>query len=414
MTSPLYLLAVVRMCTATAAVSGSHMCDTVNKSPDQYCQDYCTGKCSFYNISAGDSGSPLNQTLYRLTPQNVRGIANHNTGDVAGDVGFILANRRKALECLNNQTSRGCFLDNSSANIYGAFDVEIDGQFGPYLQCNPEFQNASKPFECWQKCDTPPNCTNTSGYNSWVNGTSGWAGPACFCPSCAHCSKAVGRAPNPYTWHGHVPKGWPKQCYSFDEVKGDKCFSGDLWKTFSSQSLASVLELVCDACDYRSPCVAFSVRYSQNKYVAKVFSKVQHNSSAGNSCISGTWGDHWGGSVGVAIGGIWYSTPTAGMCPPGGNLGVNGCTWRYTGPERYYDNDCVDDRVDIVVEKHGKLCFDTCVEPKNKSSLCYLTCYQATLEGDPLHNITAMKPEAITEPWRRAFLPMKDGGCPKL
>ena len=44
-------------------------------------------------------------------------------------------------------STQGCFLANTTDNIYAAFDVEIDGKIGPYYQCNPLYQNASNPFE---------------------------------------------------------------------------------------------------------------------------------------------------------------------------------------------------------------------------------------------------------------------------
>lgn len=146
------LVACIGVCNATDHWENSVQptCD-LTQSPAKYCQDYCTGSCNFHNKSLGETGAPTNMTLYRLTPKNVLGIANHNTGDVPGDVGFVLANRRKVLECLQNETSRGCFLDNSTDNIYGAFDIEINGEIGPYFQCNPLYQNASNPFQCWQK-----------------------------------------------------------------------------------------------------------------------------------------------------------------------------------------------------------------------------------------------------------------------
>ena len=60
----------------------------------------------FIRVHVGDTGAPTNMTLYRVTPRHVRDLGNHNTGDAPGDVGFILENRRKVLECLHNQTSK--------------------------------------------------------------------------------------------------------------------------------------------------------------------------------------------------------------------------------------------------------------------------------------------------------------------
>lgn len=275
--------------------------------------------------------------------------------------------------------------------------------------------------------ESPPDCHNESGYDSWINGTDGWAGVNCFCETCDRCNKSVGRAPNPYTFHGHIPKGWPRQCYAFDNVDEKRvavstshhrgtCLEGAVWKTINGQNLASVLEEICNLCDYNSPCEAFTVI---NGTSAKIFTNVTRNYTAakGGTCVSGTWGDHWGGSVGIPIGGLWYSTPSEGLCRPGDALGDNGCTWRYRNtetPGKYYNSGCVDERVDAAVEVHGQSCFSGCSQPTNKTSLCYSECYAATLEGDPMHNITAMKVQQVTKPWKDAFLPETKGGCPEV
>jgi len=247
-----------------------------------------------------------------------------------------------------------------------------------------------------------------------VNGTSGWAGPSCFCDTCPRCGKSVGRAPNPYTYHGHVPHGWPKQCYSFDALPdANTCLQGKVWKTVTGQNEASTLEAVCNLCDDDSPCEGFTVI---NTTMALVYSKIHANftASGGTTCISGTWGNHWGGSVGVAVGGLWYSTTSSGLCRKGTTLGHEGCTWRYTAPARYYESGCVDSRVDSAVEAHGRVCFSGCPQPHNQTSLCYSECYASTLEGDPIHNITAMQSKQVTQPWADAFLPAAQGGCPEL
>ena len=127
------LVAALLLADSGASASSRAACD-LTQTPAQYCQDYCTGKCSFWNESLGDTGGATNMTIYRLTPRGVLGVADRNTGDVPGDVGFVLANRQKILECLHNETSKGCFLDNSTDNIYGAFSIEYDGQLGPYKQ----------------------------------------------------------------------------------------------------------------------------------------------------------------------------------------------------------------------------------------------------------------------------------------
>ena len=49
------------------------------------CDDFCSGKCAM----AG-GGMRENRTVYRVTPYNVSGLADKDTGDVAGDLFFRL------------------------------------------------------------------------------------------------------------------------------------------------------------------------------------------------------------------------------------------------------------------------------------------------------------------------------------
>ena len=74
----------------------------------------------------------------------------------------------------------------------------------------------------------------------------------------------------------------------------------------------------------------------------------------------------------------------------------------------------MDGRVDAAVEKHGASCFTSCPQPTNKTSLCYSECYAVTLEGDPMRKITPMEAEQVTKPWKVAFLPEAEGGCPEV
>jgi hypothetical protein len=99
------------------------------------CADFCAGKCSFRNASSGapaDQGVAVNLTLYRLTPVGVLGIANRNTGDPPGDVGFFLSRKTLAAECAKDPSNIRCFLN--GINLYGKFEVEVDGSFGPCEQ----------------------------------------------------------------------------------------------------------------------------------------------------------------------------------------------------------------------------------------------------------------------------------------
>jgi hypothetical protein len=92
-------------------------------------QDFCNYRCGFYNTTAGETGRPINLTVYRITPFNTSGIRNKNTGDAAGDVGFFLSRKNITQQCAKDPHSFGCFLDGD--NMYGQFTVEVDGQWGP-------------------------------------------------------------------------------------------------------------------------------------------------------------------------------------------------------------------------------------------------------------------------------------------
>ena len=109
------------------------VCD-VNSS--NVCDDFCNYRCDFHNETMGETGGPLNITIYCWTPKNVTGIANKDTGDVPGDVSFFLSKKNLTKQCFHDPSGFGCFLDGD--NLYGKFVVSVDGHFGPYFECNPE------------------------------------------------------------------------------------------------------------------------------------------------------------------------------------------------------------------------------------------------------------------------------------
>eukprot|EP00040_Diaphanoeca_grandis_P028576 m.165798 g.165798 ORF g.165798 m.165798 type:complete len:332 (-) comp31397_c0_seq1:246-1241(-) len=148
------------------------------------CADFCAGKCSF---------SPTSSQvieLIRMTPRNVSGIANKDTGDDAGDLFFTLTAAIKPAECEspNPPPWAGCFLNGD--NIFIKSKVEVDGQWGIYQECNP----ASAPlppsqanpgsFVCCGglNCSGPPGPLQPSAKNS---------SDMCFC---ARTNQTVGVA----------------------------------------------------------------------------------------------------------------------------------------------------------------------------------------------------------------------------
>lgn len=95
------------------------------------CADFCAGKCAF------NPTAPLTLELTRMTPRNVTGIANKDTGDAAGDLFFTLISATKPTECAKAKPApwAGCFLNGD--NIFIKSQVLVDGNWGIYQECNP-------------------------------------------------------------------------------------------------------------------------------------------------------------------------------------------------------------------------------------------------------------------------------------
>ena len=390
-------------------------CDTTLPG-DEMCADYCGGRCSFYNTTAGDTGRPQNLTIYRLTPTDVRGIDSKNTGNSAGDMGFILENRKLSQACAKGEVTKGCFLSNGTENVYGKFIVEIDGQFGPYYQCNPLYQNASNPFFCDEMCDNPPYCNNS--YYPRDNGTFSWQGSTCFCEDCDRCNKSVGRAPNPYTFHEKPPAGWPNQCRAFTmhDYSKHSCNIANatifmnVTNTINPRSSEATMTIACNACDDEQDCLGW---YSEDNVTAHLFksSNTSNIINRNEECISVVYDRHKWIGVGVTIGGSWYSTLPAGECKAGSPLGTDGCAWRIVESPFYINATCANSRVDNAVEKVGAPCFDTCDRPFNKSGPCYNDCFQNTIEGNPIYNTPAMTSDDLIKPFEHSF---DLGECPRI
>lgn len=102
------------------------------------CSGFCSGQCSLPMPAT----PPQAMTVYRLTPRNITDLANKDSGDAEGDVFFSLNEYDLPLRCINGSgtEARGCFLDVN--DVYMAFEVEVDGRWGPYGHCNPPHENS--------------------------------------------------------------------------------------------------------------------------------------------------------------------------------------------------------------------------------------------------------------------------------
>eukprot|EP00035_Acanthoeca_spectabilis_P015292 m.304224 g.304224 ORF g.304224 m.304224 type:complete len:341 (+) comp16337_c0_seq16:131-1153(+) len=152
---------------------------------------FCSGACPFRpNIS---TAGVENLTVYRLTPWNVRDLGQHDTGDAAGDLGFTLLKYTENSNCTPPYNTEECFLDDYP--IVGEFNVLFDGNYGPYLHCNPtpiagsnglvDLQN----FTCLYTAPTYPNPWSPSH------------GQGCS-PPCDRVNVTVGKDPAHHVWPG--------------------------------------------------------------------------------------------------------------------------------------------------------------------------------------------------------------------
>ena len=424
----------------TAALAAQQQCD-LSKPAAHVCDSFCNYQCSFFNTSLGETGAPSNITLYRLTPKNVTGIQNKDTGDAPGDISFLLSRKNLTQECALDPKGWGCFLDGD--NLYGKFTVEFDGNYGPYFECNPiaVYEEAStlrdpitewgvsswpspkwsdtRDFECGQGCMQPTRIDGHASCNEYEaprNGTYGFGGAyQCFCDGTGRHNKTIGREAPPYAGlPAPGPSTWVPQCrLAYEQVyefwKPSRCVKGTPLRQVSGWSFESVTAIACDACSADSACTGW--RTDDNKTATLL---TGHISASSDDCIGGKKhyshhggaGTNWG-SAGD-LGGFWYSTPITAECKHGAPLGTDGCAWRVV-EETYRNASCVDGLVDAAVEAYGAACFATCTQPLNRTATDYLNCYKNTLLGDAAFNLTAMPQKQIVEKWSAGF---GDGGCP--
>eukprot|EP00662_Eupelagonemidae_sp_cell21_P025858 gene25858-3223_t len=110
------------------------------------CEGFCNYSCAI------NATRPRNVTFYRMTPPDVLGMADKNSGDAAGDASFVLERRTQLEYCRRDPTNQICkdivINDTSNPDVVLAVDIEIDGQWGPYLFCNP--LSVANPEGAWR------------------------------------------------------------------------------------------------------------------------------------------------------------------------------------------------------------------------------------------------------------------------
>lgn len=405
-------------------------CD-LTKSGKSFCKDFCSGKCGFYNTSAGETGLPETITVYRITPRNVTGLVNKNNADAPGDLSFVITKKNITQQCLHDPTSMGCNTDMESKDMYGEFRIEVSGQWGPYQLCNPANGWDTGNWFCGQECFQPTEKGCGTPFEK-LNGTGFDNGPMCWCE---RTRRSVGRelAPGAQGMFSYMPPFYPPQCAGgFKPLPDTGCIDGGAdvkpYKTLHAWSFDSAASMACQACYADAKCNGW--RSLDNRTVELFNTRIRNTSlPAGKTCVGAfrhrsRWGgSNWfgitqlGGCVeGKGCSNVWYSTTKDAQCPEGKPLGTNGCSWRLVATVGYKNASCIDSWADRAVESHGRRCFQKCPHPLDKNTNCYLDCYRNTLMGDASQNLTRMPPASFLKPWKHAMQeddPAK-GGCPKI
>lgn len=335
------------------------------------CTSFCDNKCVI------NGTKPQNLTLYRMTPFGVLNLNEKNSADVPGDVSFIISRRTHAAECVKDPHSWSCQTmvqfegDNpNSTDLVLEMQVEVDGQYGPYLYCND--LNSSDPLGAWK---------------------------------CTVSLSAGGQIPN-----------YPKTCKAdnFTNAFPDVCIGGFPTKTKQVKGFA-------ECCDLAVQEDAPSWTFYNDESTCSVYKHAFHFSKCNNTvtAYSSPPTDYCNCSrvhktVGkenislmhnYAAGGEWYSHPSDGECKNGHFVGDgSGCTWRHVQTTSAINASCLYDRVDAAVEAKDPSCFQQC-PPHNRSTDCYNTCYYKT--------ILKMTKTELTTPWTVAVSRTAEG-CPQV
>ncbi len=131
--------------------------------------------------------------------------------------------------------------------------------------------------------------------------------------------------------------------------------------------------------------------------------------------------DRWGRYLrdfACLMDGTWYSNTVDGRC--NSTRSDEDCWWRLKETRRTINQTCADLRVQqaiIAYDKHqrgGQSCWNSCQQPHNTSSVCYLDCLFTTILGDK--NTGSMPAELITNAFENAFRFSNGtmGGCPSV
>lgn len=339
------------------------------------CDRFCRYECAINATKA-----PVQLTFYRMTMHGVYDLSDKDTGDAAGDTSFVLDKKNNAYYCRQNPNDFMCRNlaqfsgdDANSTDVILEMVVEVDGQWGPYLECNP--LNASEPSGRW-------SCEN-------------------------------GLSPAP-------PPGFPKQCTAAQYVT----FDGYCVDTAPDHIMQGTQAACCDfiASQPKGTFAAYNFfpnntcalhkqyHYGQETKCGSDVFLALYDPPDPDKCecermykaVGRQNQTLHGGSFSIA-GGLWFSQPSGGQCRGEQKVGDgSGCTYKVVGVPRVINATCMYQTIDHFVEALNPTCFSKC-PPHNVTTDCYLGCFSQT---------TGSTAKAkLVEPWHTAFA---DQGCPQV
>lgn len=334
------------------------------------CEKFCNYECSI------NATNPKNVTSYRMTMHDVFDLADKDTGDIPGDTSFVIYQKKIQLICKSDPNELFCrdvaqFTGDSPNNtdLVLELTIEIDGQYGPYLACNP----------------LDPKNPQTGGWNCSVDIDTGT--PPNWPDQCT-------RNEYPRAWVGYAPMGEQPYKVLKDLTLGECCerahYSLDfLFTYFGNNKTCALWRGFEGSLDYVGGDVFTSHKYRPSDICEcdRVYKTVGAESHPRSDFF--------------VAGGVWQSFPHGGECLDGHYVGDgSGCTYRVVNISKAIKASCLYHNFDTIIQSYNPKCFNKCDQPHNVSSTCWLQCFSDTIDHSTV--------DEITKPWGYSF----DGACP--
>eukprot|EP00039_Didymoeca_costata_P033324 m.41856 g.41856 ORF g.41856 m.41856 type:complete len:621 (-) comp9818_c0_seq4:35-1897(-) len=304
-----------------------------------------------------------NITMIRITSPNIKGLANVDTADVAGDMFFGLF---ELLLTKGGPAGHGPFspegaLINKTA-LYQVSTVQVNSLFGPYAMCNPIKQNGT--YQCKPEWHCVCSLINQSATALQDNPMELVLNHSTKCP-CIQWGGGMGHGGSP-TRLGHAVGR-----VSLLSQWGPPPGAGPSIPVCHSMTDPSLCNHT-HGCTYNASLSSCVTKFDNDIALARIAEQIQ---------------------------GLWFSTPAQGQCNGAHsseyNSSVLPCTWLELQRQNINAscvNDLVIDGIWKYTKPYGLQCrIDNCGASgaTNQSLPCYQECLVSALLGD-IPNTTAI------------------------